>query len=126
MAVNQRQFDQLTEMGISLWQNKAVAFDQNSQITNNKEQEDNYIEQTDKSLINLTKQNIFTDILQCLGLSIGDTLYNWAETFNLFYLWSIAIAAIGLQKCVDISVSKSVMLAALPYIAVFGLWLVLA
>ena len=32
MTVNQRQFDQLTEMGISLWQHKVVADTHNSQV----------------------------------------------------------------------------------------------
>ncbi len=89
MSINQRQFDQLTEMGISLWQHKAVAFDQNSPDKHVIKQKDDYIniEQDNKSLSHLAKQKIFTDILQCLELSIGEIshkkdhldlgLFNW-------------------------------------------------
>jgi len=87
MAVNQRQFNQLTEMGISLWQHKTDIFDHHSSSKNNTKQESNYIEQNDKSLTDLTKKKIFLDILQCFGLSIGEIshqkdhldlgLFNW-------------------------------------------------
>jgi len=75
MAVNQRQFDQLTEMGISLWQHKNTISDHNLSINNGVIQEDSYIEQTDKYLSNLAKQKIFIDILLSLGLSIGEVSY---------------------------------------------------
>ncbi len=87
MAVNQRQFDQLTEMGISLWQHKSTSFDQNSSINDNEKQDENYIEQNDEYLSNLAKLTIFIDILQSFEISIGEVshkkdhldlgLFNW-------------------------------------------------
>jgi DNA polymerase III psi subunit len=87
MTVNQRQFDQLTEMGISLWQHKSATFDHDSSIKDSPKHENSFIEQTDKYLTNLATQTIFIDILQSLGLSIGEVshkkdhldlgLFNW-------------------------------------------------
>ena len=87
MSINQRQFEQLTEMGISLWQNKTIALTHNKSSNNNEKQIEKYIEQNEISLSNLTKQTIFNDILHCLGLSIGEIthkkdhldlgLFNW-------------------------------------------------
>ena len=80
MSINQRQFDQLTEMGISLWQHKATSFKATSFKNNssNKDivkQAENYIAQNDTSLSDLTKQMIFIDILQSFGISIGEISY---------------------------------------------------
>ena len=58
-----------------------------------------------------------------LGLSVGDDFYMFAESLNLFFIWSIVIAGVGLQKCLNMSVGKSYLIAALPYLAVFGIWL---
>lgn len=87
MSINQRQYDQLTEMGISLWQHKAVAFDHNSSDEHSAEQKNNYIQPNHEYLSALAKQTIFTDILLSLGLSIGEVcpkkdhldlgLFNW-------------------------------------------------
>lgn len=87
MAVNQRQFDQLTEMGISLWQHKTTSFDQSPSIKDPEKQEENYIEQNDKYLSDLAKQTIFIDILQAFEITIGEIshkkdhldlgLFNW-------------------------------------------------
>jgi len=87
MSINQRQFDQLTEMGISLWQHKTVSTVQSSSTKGNIKQEEDYIEQSGKSLDSLTTQKVFTDILQSLEISIGEIshkkdhldlgLFNW-------------------------------------------------
>lgn len=55
-----------------------------------------------------------------------DALFSWAETLNLFFVWNIALVSIGLKKCSDMSTVKATTLAAMPYIAIFGLWFVLA
>jgi hypothetical protein len=61
-----------------------------------------------------------------LGLSVQDALYTWAESLNLFYIWYIALAAIGLNRWTSMSITKATILSALPFVLVFGIWGVLA
>ena len=92
MSINQRQYQQLTEMGISLWQHKPIAFQDASstQLLSNQPDsahEINYLKQDVESLAVLTKQTFFTDLLLTLELSIGEItahkdhlnlgLFNW-------------------------------------------------
>lgn len=92
MSINQRQYQQLSEMGISLWQHKPLAFQyaSSTQVSSNKPNSDhdiNYLEQNIETLAALTKQNFFTDLLLTLELSIGEItaqrdhldlgLFNW-------------------------------------------------
>ncbi|TYK65953.1 DNA polymerase III subunit psi [Colwellia echini] len=84
MSINQHQFEQLTEMGISLWQqrsNEHASEAVNSQKPNTK------ISYLDIDLEALAKQQLFTDILLSTGLTIGEInkqgdhldlgLFNW-------------------------------------------------
>ncbi|WP_114326644.1 DNA polymerase III subunit psi [Candidatus Colwellia aromaticivorans] len=87
MSINQRQYQQLTEMGISLWQHKSAAFQDSSSSKNNLEHDISYLKQDVESLAVLTKQTFFTDLLLTLELSIGEVtaqkdhldlgLFNW-------------------------------------------------
>ncbi len=87
MSINQRQYQQLTEMGISLWQHKPIAFHDVTSIQRNAKHQISYLEQNCESLTTLTTQSFFTDILLILGLSIGEItaqknhldlgLFNW-------------------------------------------------
>ena len=87
MSINQRQYQQLTEMGISLWQPNAIAFHHASSIQANAEDDFSYLKQDIDSLAALTKQTFFTDLLLTLELSIGEItaqkdhldlgLFNW-------------------------------------------------
>lgn len=87
MSINQRQFEQLTEMGISLWQRRSLAFEQHSSNKTNTKQEAIYLEYDNNDLADLATQVIFTDILLSIGLSIGEVnlkqnhldlgLFNW-------------------------------------------------
>lgn len=87
MSINQRQFDQLSEMGISLWQNKSIPDVQNALPQGNVKLDENYVRQNDKTLSDLIKQTIFVDILQSVDISIGEVnhkndhidlgLFNW-------------------------------------------------
>lgn len=91
MSINQRQFNQLTEMGISLWQCKVPAFEQSSSTPSNTDQQKNDLTFTKDDLTSISSTVIFSDILLCLGLSIGEVrvknnyldlgLFNWY--FNL-------------------------------------------
>ena len=52
-------------------------------------------------------------------------LYQWAEKIDIFYLGQIAFATIGLRVWCGFSYGKSLLIAALPYLVLFGGWLVL-
>ncbi len=92
MSINQRQFEQLTEMGISLWQHKSATFTQTTSAKSNLIQEKQYLSQAPEDLETLSKQTIFTDILLCLELSVGEVLakkdhldlglFNWYFSSN--------------------------------------------
>ncbi|MBU2278427.1 MAG: YIP1 family protein [Gammaproteobacteria bacterium] len=61
-----------------------------------------------------------------LQLPIGATFYTWAEAFNLFMLWQIAVMAVGLRQWCNFSMVKATVFAALPTIIIFGIWALLA
>ena len=77
MSINQDQFEQLTEMGISLWQRRTSTKEADTQAVN-------YLE---IDLSDLAKQQLFNDILLATKLSIGEInhqgdhldlgLFNW-------------------------------------------------
>ena len=71
------------------------------------------------SLINYASLNQLV-----LGLNPEHSLYMWAESLNLFYIWSIFIGTIGLKKCTNLSSTKAISVAVMPYIVIFGLWIV--
>jgi len=81
MAITTQQFEQLSEIGISLWQSRAA------DNIDTKAQKNNYIAQSQQSLTNLIEQTLFTDILRCLNLTLGEVkaqddhldvgLFNW-------------------------------------------------
>ena len=70
MAINQRQFEQLTEMGISLWEHKIVAGNHNSSNKDNGKAAIDYLAQTEVTLSDLLTKQVFIDILQSLDISI--------------------------------------------------------
>jgi len=85
MNINQHQFEQLTEMGISLWQQRTTP-SQNDTVPS--QSKNNPVIDLDE----LTKQQLFNDILLAAGLSIGEVdhqgdhlslgLFNWYFTKN--------------------------------------------
>lgn len=84
MSINQHQFEQLTEMGISLWQRRTNNTQENGQDDTTLTSSTKYV---DIDLNNLAKQPLFIDILFAIGLSIGEIshqgnhlnvgLFNW-------------------------------------------------
>jgi len=64
MSINQRQFNQLNEMGISLWTSRA----QNGQNDLDKQ---SYIS---IDLAELSEHQLFKDILQSAGVTIGEVI----------------------------------------------------
>jgi DNA polymerase III psi subunit len=83
MSINQKQFEQLTEMGISLWQRR-------SSDTSNDNQMLTSLTFLDINLTELATKQLFTDILLAAGLSVGEVkqksdhldlgLFNWFFT----------------------------------------------
>lgn len=60
--------------------------------------------------------------LNALGLSPGERGQGLAAALNLFYLWSIGLAAVGSRAYTGYGWGRCVALAALPYVAFFGVW----
>jgi DNA polymerase III psi subunit len=83
MSINQKQFEQLTEMGISLWQRRSLTKTNEGEAKTNV----NYL---DVNLTELATKQLFTDILLAAGLSVGEVkqksdhldlgLFNWFFT----------------------------------------------
>lgn len=92
MPVSQRQFDQLSEMGISLWQHKAQRSLNNSQSHNTAKPIARFINIDNAYLSDLAEKNIFTDTLLACNISIGEVtiksdhldlgLFNWYFTID--------------------------------------------
>lgn len=61
-----------------------------------------------------------------VNLPIGHVFYDLAETLNLFFLWSIFLAAVGLKSWANMPTGKAAMFAILPYVLVFGIWAIVA
>ena len=60
-----------------------------------------------------------------LRLPLDHPWFNWAEQLNVFHLWSIALGAIGWRVWTDSHRGRALLVAALPYVLVFGGWAVL-
>jgi len=81
MSINQRQFEQLSEMGIKLWQRRTTAEQSTSR---NLEHQNTYLE---VNLSVLSKDQCFIDIVQAFNLTLGEIsqqsdhldlgLFNW-------------------------------------------------
>ena len=50
--------------------------------------------------------------------------FNWANALNLVHFWIIALMAIGFARWTSSSMVKSTVIAALPWVLIFGLWAV--
>ena len=80
MTITSRQFDQLSEMGISLWQSRNITSQDN-------EVSELYTSLNQQSLDEIAKKTIFSDILLSLILTIGEVsvqnnhhdvgMFNW-------------------------------------------------
>lgn len=57
-----------------------------------------------------------------LNLPIGAAFYDVAEAINLFYLWNIYLAAVGLQRWAGLPTIKAFVISAFPYVLVFAGW----
>jgi hypothetical protein len=52
----------------------------------------------------------------------GDPWFNWASTLNLINFWTIFLIGTGIARWTDASTMKSMIIAALPWALIFGIW----
>lgn len=57
-----------------------------------------------------------------LGLPVGHAAFTWASSISLFQVWSIALAAVAFRVWSEAGWGKAVLLAAVPFLLVFGVW----
>ena len=52
----------------------------------------------------------------------GETWHTWANSVSLLSFWTIFLAAIGYERWTGASTVKSWVIAALPWVLIFGIW----
>lgn len=52
----------------------------------------------------------------------GEAWFNWANTLNLTNFWSIFLMGTGIARWTGASMLKSTIIAALPWVLIFGIW----
>ncbi|OJF68924.1 hypothetical protein BK026_09030 [Alteromonas sp. V450] len=57
-----------------------------------------------------------------VGLQPGHAYYTFAESINVFYLWSILIGAYGLHALLGKTMRRSVLIVSVPYLLFFAIW----
>ncbi|MFT5162463.1 MAG: hypothetical protein ACI9FJ_001039 [Alteromonadaceae bacterium] len=63
----------------------------------------------------------YSSLNQVFGLfEQTSSLHRWANSIDLFYIWQIILATVGLHCWCQFSMTKAVGVAAVPYIVVFG------
>lgn len=60
-----------------------------------------------------------------LDLPLGHPWYSWAQAFSLFFVWSAALVAVAVRVAQPVAWGRALLLGALPYLLVFGIWAVL-
>jgi len=60
-----------------------------------------------------------------VDLPLGHPWYNWAQALSLFFVWSSVLVAVAARVARPIAWSRALLLGALPYGLVFGIWAVL-
>lgn len=60
-----------------------------------------------------------------LDLPLGHPWYNWAQAFSVFFIWSSVLIAIAVRVAQPVAWGRALLLGALPYVLVFGVWAVL-
>ncbi len=52
----------------------------------------------------------------------GDAWFNWGNSVHLVTFWSIALMALGIARWTAASFIKGLVIAALPWVLIFGIW----
>lgn len=60
-----------------------------------------------------------------LQLTPNNSYYNLTENLNLFYGWQVALMTLAFRQWCQFSLTKSLLLAALPLLLIFGSWALL-
>ena len=103
MAITQRQFNHLKEMGVNVWQqrNSEHTIENSAETLTSKNTEPSVSTSIAFDLNQLTQQQLFADVLQCIDISIGEVttennimnlgLFNWQfkETDTITFSKSI-------------------------------------
>ncbi|WP_441002879.1 DNA polymerase III subunit psi [Pseudocolwellia agarivorans] len=103
MAITQRQFNHLKEMGVNVWQqrNSEHTIEHSAENPETKNTEPSVSTSLAFDLNQLTQQQLFVDVLQCIDISIGEItsennimnlgLFNWQfkETDSITFSKSV-------------------------------------
>ena len=54
--------------------------------------------------------------------SAGDSLFTWANSISLVSIWTIVLISIGYARWTGAEIVKSSIIAALPWVLIFGVW----
>jgi len=54
--------------------------------------------------------------------SAGDPLFTWASSISLVSIWTIVLISIGYARWTGAEIVKSTIIAALPWVLIFGVW----
>jgi len=54
--------------------------------------------------------------------SAGDPLFSWASSITLVSIWTIVLISIGYARWTGAEIMKSAIIAALPWVLIFGVW----
>lgn len=60
-----------------------------------------------------------------LDLPIAHPWHNWAQALSLFFVWSAVLVAVAVRTAQPVAWGRALLLGALPYLLVFGVWAVL-
>ena len=52
----------------------------------------------------------------------GDDWFNWGNSFTVLNFWVIALMSIGFSRWTSSGMMKSVIVSALPFVLIFGIW----
>jgi hypothetical protein len=64
-------------------------------------------------------------LLTTLAATPNNSYYNLTENLNLFYGWQVALMTLAFRQWCRFSLTKSLFLAALPLLLIFGSWALL-
>lgn len=60
-----------------------------------------------------------------LDLPLDHPWHNWAQALSLFFVWSALLIAVAVRVAQPVAWNRALLLGALPYLLVFGVWAVL-
>ncbi|MFC1694556.1 YIP1 family protein [Pseudomonadota bacterium] len=55
----------------------------------------------------------------------GEPWFRWASSWGLINIWSIFLLSLGFSRWTNSAIVKSSLIAALPWVAIFGIWAIM-